>query len=204
MAEILVKFDEPIAAPGGNTYFAQAVGKEVDGGHWDGWLEFQNTEDGLNALASGRETTQPNRKNLEYWAQGLTKVYLEGALVRAISLAEPVRERATVKAEPSRFTEPASRGSTSPPSRSPLTPRGILDPFQVYSQGEEILLGELHALSRDHLENIAAANAIAIEAPGGIKGASKQDLIGAIAAEARRAFVRPGGDGGEARAHKGA
>src|SRR5688572_20968462 len=112
MAEILVKFDEPIAAPSGNTYFAQAVGKEVDGGLWDGWLELQSVGDGLDAVASGRETTQPNRKNLEYWAQGLTKVYLEGALGRAISLAEPTRERSPVEAEPSRFPEPASRAST--------------------------------------------------------------------------------------------
>ena len=84
MAEILVKFDEPIAAPGGKIYFAQAVGKEVDGGLWHGWLEFLGAEDALDSVASDRETTQPNRKNIEYWAQGLTRVYLEGALDRAI------------------------------------------------------------------------------------------------------------------------
>lgn len=59
MAEIIVKFDEPIDAPGGKTYFAHAVGKEVDGGLWDGWLEFQGVDDGADVLASGRETTQP-------------------------------------------------------------------------------------------------------------------------------------------------
>ena len=186
MAEVLVKFDEPIAASGGKSYLAQAAGKEVEGGLWDGWLEFQGVEDGVGALASGRETTQPNRKNLEYWAQGLTKVYLEGALNRALSLSEPARERAPMEPEPSRFSEPTSR-SPNTFSPRPLSRRAILDPFQVYAQGERILLGELNALSRDHLENIAAANGIGMPSPGSIKSASKEDLIEAIVLDARRA-----------------
>jgi hypothetical protein len=200
MAEILVKFDEPIAAPGGKTFFAQAVGKEVDGGRWDGWLEFQSVEDDLDALASGRETTQPNRKNIEYWAQGLTMVYLEGALGRAISLAEPPRERVPMEPEHSRFAEPATRNSAPPLSRPTPTPRAILDPFQVYSQGEDILRSELHALARDHLENIAVAAGIDIHGPGGIKAASKDDLIEAIVGEARRAAVPPARNSSETRA----
>jgi hypothetical protein len=198
VAEILVKFDEPIAAPSGKTYLAQAIGKEVDGGLWDGWLEFQSAGDGSDVLASGRETTQPNRKNVEYWAQGLTKVYVEGALGRAISLAEPSRERASTGPEPAWFSEPASRSPNTFPPR-PLSRRAILDPFQVYAQGEEILLGELRAISRDHLENIAAANGIGVRGPGGIKRASKEDLIEAIVGDARRASARPVRDSGEAR-----
>lgn len=104
MAKILVKFDEPIAAPGGKTYFAQAVGREVPSGLWEGWLEFLGVEDPLDAYASDRETTQPNRRDTEYWAQGLTKVYLEGALNRAISHSEPHRQRAPMDAEPSPFS----------------------------------------------------------------------------------------------------
>ena len=200
MAGILVRFDEPIAAPSGKTYFAQAVGKEVDGGLWDGWLEFQGAEDGVDALASGRETTQPNRKNLEYWSQGLTKVYLEGALDRAISLAEPPRERPQMEVEPSRFAEPASGGSTPFSSRSPVTPHAILDPFQVYSQGEEVLRRELHALTRHHVECIASANAIRISSPGGVNTASRADIIEAIVDEARRGSVRAAPDSGEERA----
>jgi hypothetical protein len=199
MAEVLVKFDEPIAATDGKIYFAHAVGKEVDGGRWDGWLEFQHVEDALDALTSGRETTQPNRKNLEFWAQGLTKIYLEGALGRAISLAEPPRKRAPIVAEPARFSEPAVR-SPNTFSPRPLTRRAVLDPFQVYSQGENILLRELHALSRDHLQNIAAANGIGVDTPGGIRSASKEDLIEAIIGEARRASVRRAPDSGESRA----
>lgn len=197
MAEILVKFDETIAAASGKAYLAQAVGKEVDGGLWDGWLEFQSVDDASDGLASGRETTQPNRKNIEYWAQGLTKVYLEGALSRAISLAEPPRQRVPTEAEPSQFSEPARRSSTPFPSR-PIAPRAILDPFQVYSQGEAILRRELNALARDHIENIAAASAIEIHNPGGIKAASKDDLIEAIVGGARRAAGRPARGFGEA------
>jgi hypothetical protein len=197
MAEVLVKFDEPIAAPGGKTYLAQAVGKEVEGGLWEAWLEFQSVEDGLGALASGRETTQPNRKNIEFWAQGLTKVYLEGALDRAISLAEPPRERAPMEPELSQFAEPANRHAPPLGSRPPA-PRAILDPFQVYSQGEEILRGELRSLSRDHIENIATANAINIANPGGNRTASKEDLIEAIVGDARRASARSARGSGEA------
>jgi hypothetical protein len=101
MAKILVKFDEPIAARSGKTYFAQAVGQPIDGRLWEGWLEFLGVEDALDSFATDRETTQPNRKDTEYWAQGLTRVYLEGALDRAIALAEPHRRRALMDAEPS-------------------------------------------------------------------------------------------------------
>ena len=100
MAKILVKFDEPIVAPGGKIYFAQAVGRETVRGLWEGWLEFLGVDDASDAIASDRETTQPNRRDTEYWAQGLTKVYLEGALDRAISLSEPHRQRAPMDAEP--------------------------------------------------------------------------------------------------------
>src|SRR5687768_4134210 len=103
MAEILVKFDEPIAAPNGETFFAQATGREVEGGLWEGWIEFVPANDTREALESGRETTQPNRKNLEYWAQGLTKVYLEGALARAAWLAEPPRAFPITDSEPPQF-----------------------------------------------------------------------------------------------------
>ena len=155
MSEILVKFDEPIAGVSTTRYFAEAVGKQVAGGLWEGWLEFiPTTEDG-EVLSSGRETTQPNRTNLEYWAQGLTKVYLEGALARAI-----FRETGGETSAPSESDfEGALSSSSGPPQpcRAPVSPRPILDPFAVYAQGEQILRSELNALSRDHLEAIAKA-----------------------------------------------
>ena len=105
MAKILVKFDEPITAPSGKIYFAQAVGRETATGLWEGWLEFLGVKDASDAFASDRETTQPNRRDTEYWAQGLTKVYLQGALDRAISLADPHRQRALRDLEPPPLSE---------------------------------------------------------------------------------------------------
>src|SRR5262245_1530581 len=35
-------------------------------------------------MQTARETTQPNLADLEYWATGLTPIYLEGALNRAL------------------------------------------------------------------------------------------------------------------------
>lgn len=156
MAEVLVKFEEPIKAPSGETYFAQAVGREVAGGLWEGWMEFIPRADGAETLESGRETTQPNRTNLEYWAQGLTMVYLEGALTRAISIAATPSE-AKADDESARIRAPKSRGAPPRPRRAPVNPHPILDPFQVYAQGESVLRGELNALSSDHLDAIATA-----------------------------------------------
>lgn len=84
MSEILVKFDEPIMNPRGEMFFAQAVGRQrEDDGLWEGWLEFDGIDDETKHVASERETTQPNRRDLDYWAQGLTFVYLQGSLARA-------------------------------------------------------------------------------------------------------------------------
>jgi hypothetical protein len=83
MAETLVKFDEPIADPQGGKYFAQAMGLRRDDGLWVGWLEFLPVDESRESLRSGRETTQPSRDTLVYWADGLSRVYLGGALERA-------------------------------------------------------------------------------------------------------------------------
>jgi hypothetical protein len=83
MPELLVKFDEPIIDAAGAMYFAQAVGTKRDDGLWEGWLEFIGADENARSICSDRETTQPNRADLEYWAQGLSRVYLQGALARA-------------------------------------------------------------------------------------------------------------------------
>jgi hypothetical protein len=88
MSEVLVKFDEPIMNPRGEMFFAEAVGRlREDDGLWEGWIQFEGIDDSSKHIASERETTQPKRRDLEYWAQGLTFVYLQGALERAESAA---------------------------------------------------------------------------------------------------------------------
>jgi hypothetical protein len=186
MAEVLVKFDEPITAPSGEQYFAQAVGKEVRGGSWEGWLEFMPSGDGADTIESGRETTQPNRTNLEYWAQGLTKVYLEGALARALSLAANPNA-IWDESETSRFNS-AAGSATAPNLRSgPVIPRPVLDPFQVYAQGEAILRSELNALSRDHLEAIANAYDLKGGAASDLRSSKTAAIVEAIVEGVRAA-----------------
>lgn len=83
MAEVLVEFTEAVDARDGSRYMARACGAEQENGKWHAWLEFVDTATGA-AIRSGRETTQPNRTDTFYWATGLTAVYLEGALERAL------------------------------------------------------------------------------------------------------------------------
>ncbi len=83
MSEILVKFDESIPRSDGVEYFAQAMTRKRDDGLWEGWLEFRPVSGESDSVSSGRETTQPNRNAVMYWAQGLSRVYLMGALERA-------------------------------------------------------------------------------------------------------------------------
>jgi len=85
MKELLVRFDEPISGDTG-AFVAQVWGEERSGGTWEGWIEFTPSGGGP-ALSTERETTQPNRTDLGYWATGLSRVYLEGALRRATDRA---------------------------------------------------------------------------------------------------------------------
>jgi hypothetical protein len=133
----------PLTLPGGRVYTAQACGRERADGLWEGWLEFV-PHDGSEVLRSQRETTQPNLTDLEYWATGLTPVYLQGALER--TLTPP----ATPSVPPVRsaYDEPARAH----PSLGELTPaEPVLNPFSVYAKGEDLLRRQLGALSRRHL-----------------------------------------------------
>lgn len=83
MAEVLVQFTTPVKGEDGELYQSRACGAIADDGLWNGWLEFTSQRTG-EVVRSGRETTQPNRDDLLYWAEGLSEVYLEGALERAL------------------------------------------------------------------------------------------------------------------------
>jgi hypothetical protein len=85
MATTLWSFETPVASQAGEAYSARACGRQREDYLWKGWIEFEGS--GGDVLRSGRETTQPNLTDLEYWAQGLTPVYLEGALHRALEPA---------------------------------------------------------------------------------------------------------------------
>ena len=113
MAETLLQFSNPVASTDGTEYEARACGNEAPDGMWQGWIEFVPLR-GAAPVRSPRETTQPNHAALVYWASGLTAVYLEGALSRA--LAEPVSFAPPVQPQPSIFNEPARSTVTTPAS----------------------------------------------------------------------------------------
>jgi hypothetical protein len=84
VSEVLVQFAELATDESGRSYLARACGSPIaNDTRWQGWLEFVPV-DGGPTMATGRETTQPNRADTEYWATGLTPVYRDGALQRAL------------------------------------------------------------------------------------------------------------------------
>lgn len=145
MAEVLVDFTDPVTSPEGKAYTARACGAEMANHMWQGWIEFLPRGEG-KPVRSGRETTQPNRADTVYWATGLTSIYLEGALHRALN----------------RLVRPVARDIPGPVFDGPAPnvlevdadAESILNPFSVYRKGESLLRKQLGALSGWHLVNI--------------------------------------------------
>lgn len=50
-------------------------GQDRENGTWEGWIEFHPTDASHPTLSTERETSQPHRKALEYWADGLEPIY---------------------------------------------------------------------------------------------------------------------------------
>jgi hypothetical protein len=147
MAEVLRSFDEQIRHSSG-TYHPRVVGRYAEDKMWEGWLEFVPV-DGGKAVVSAVESRQPERSHLEYWAQGLTVVYAEGSLDRAlhpITVRTRAVEQPVSDAPARRVVKVAYTG-----------PRPILDPFEVGERSLDILAQELRALGRARLLHIIAA-----------------------------------------------
>ena len=72
-----------VTGPGDRTYEAHVLGEQRNDGTWAGWLEFRPVREPGPTLRTGQETSQPDRRALDYWAGGLEPIYLEGALERA-------------------------------------------------------------------------------------------------------------------------
>ncbi|MBI4447132.1 MAG: hypothetical protein HY645_14655 [Acidobacteria bacterium] len=68
----------------GESYAIHAYGEQRVGGTWEGWIEFHPMKGSGQILSTLRETTQPDRAALVYWASGLEPLYFEGALQRAV------------------------------------------------------------------------------------------------------------------------
>lgn len=143
MSELIHTHSSTITGVGGRTYRAHVMGTERENGSWEARIVFDPVAGTGPELSTDRETTQPNRTDLEYWASGLEPAYIEGALARAL--------RAAGKQAAGTAPEPAAAGRARPEAHA------ILDPYDVFSQGEETLREELSALHLQHLQNIVLA-----------------------------------------------
>jgi len=94
MDDLVHEFKSDVRDEDGHVYSARAMGRQRKGTTvWEGWLEFSPRGGGGVLRKSPTETTQPNREALVYWASGLERVYLEGALERAITTRSEGRAR---------------------------------------------------------------------------------------------------------------
>jgi hypothetical protein len=166
MAEVLARFSHSIVSDAA-AYFAQACGAPMSDGRWEGWVEFIPLTGG-ELLRSPQETTQPNRIDAEYWATGLTPVYLQGALRRA--QAPQVRRRIETAAE-----------AVVPPMSGP-----VLNPVSIYQKGERMLRQQLGALSSWHLVNIIQAYGLSDEPNAVLNRLPSSALIVRIVGACRR------------------
>ncbi|HWP42192.1 MAG TPA: hypothetical protein VNO14_03075 [Blastocatellia bacterium] len=82
--ELIQQYAHLLTDESGITYRAFAYGQSRADGTWEGWIEFHPVKGTHPVLRTGRETTQPDRSALAYWASGLEPVYFEGAFDRAI------------------------------------------------------------------------------------------------------------------------
>jgi hypothetical protein len=152
MAEVLVEFTATLMR-NGRDYRPRVCGRIAEDGLWEGWIEFLGGDGSV--VRTSRESEQPDRGALVYWAEGLTMTYLDGALDRALKKVVPPRGPVTVATAPA-FDGPAPR-IPAPPR---LTLRPVLDPFDTYAQGEGVLRAQLRALSPDQLRVICEAYGI--------------------------------------------
>jgi hypothetical protein len=180
MAEVIREFATQLRGNDGRSYAVQATGRERADGLWEGWLEFLPIGDG-EPVSTARETTQPNRKDLLYWAGGLTDPYLDGALARALTpqkKAAPREPGIPVWSDPKPHTVPSGTAAQHAVA--------VLDPFHVYAAGDDVLRGQLRALSAAQLRNIVRAHQLADIRLHELERTMKPDLITMIMAGVER------------------
>jgi hypothetical protein len=168
-AEVLVEFSDTIPSEDGTQYIARACGKPQSDGLWQGWIEFLPVHGGA-PVRSPRETTQPNRTDAVYWATGLTPVYLEGALHRAL---KPLVRTSAPPPTPPTFEDPAPDVTDVADSRV----ESVLNPFSVYRKGEALLRSELAAFSEWHLVNIIRAYGLSEQSDAALRQLPAAGLI---------------------------
>jgi hypothetical protein len=183
MAEVLIEYDATVVDRDGRRWAARACGRRGETKMWEGWIEFVPVDPERRPVRSPLETTQPSREDLLYWATGLTSTYLTGALNRAL---QPPLERPNPRRVQPHFGGPAPSVVSAP--ASPSVGRPVLDPFNVYAQGEEILVRQLDALDTPRLRDIVREYEL-MSAEQADK-ATRLDLATAIVTAARAGATR--------------
>ncbi len=110
MVHFIVQYPGTFEARGAR-YVARVYADQQPRGLWEAWFVFFPLAPlaGGRPLATDQETTQSKREDLVYWANGITPVYLQGALSRAIDrlpetrlarhIAQAERQMAYARAE---------------------------------------------------------------------------------------------------------
>jgi hypothetical protein len=185
MAEIFVQFATVLSHSNGRSYVPHACGRLMeDGRRWEGWIEFV-PDDTSPVLRTPRETVQPKREDLEYWAGGLTAAYLEGALERALE-SPPAVPMPSAPAQASYEGPAPSTVHVSGTSAPPVRPRALLNPLRVYAQGEDVLRKELTALHPSHLRTIVRAYDLVQEEELDLEHMTRAGLADLIVAAVRK------------------
>ncbi len=83
MAELIHEHSTAVLDEEGRKYVVRIWAAERSDGTWEGWLEFDPADGRTEPLQTQRETSQPNRTAISYWATGLEPIYLDGAFARA-------------------------------------------------------------------------------------------------------------------------
>ena len=82
MMELIHEHSAIVKTPDGERFVPRTYAEQQPDGIWFGWLEFEPV-DGGPVLRTSRETSQPSRSAVAYWAEGLEPLYFEGAFERA-------------------------------------------------------------------------------------------------------------------------
>jgi hypothetical protein len=161
VTEELLEFENTVEDAEGRSHIAVVMGEERDDGHWEGRIRFTPT-DGSAPVETERETTQPKREHLAYWATGLTYFYLEGALARARRRAERRTAPGTAASAGAERATPSAAW----PQRVPRIEVASLDP-KVADQ----VMGAREP-QPGTMREVPGAGVIIYEGVGGADGAS--------------------------------
>ena len=178
MTEVIAEYEQPVNAPDGSVWAARACARPTTD-KWEGWIEFVPLSAGQQPLRTPPETTQPNRKAIVDWAEGIRPTYLEGAFERA---REPLVVVTTDSAPP--LFDQAAPTVNAGKSIDAAMPRPILDPYHVYAQGEQLLDDQLAALGTDHLRDVVRAYEMASDETAA--RATRAELVEHILAAVRQ------------------